>query len=160
MRRNVTPRGIRFIIGHEGLKTKPYLDARRPPILTIGVGHAFTRSELSSGKVTIGTERVRWENGLTEDQCMVLLDQDLDIAENAVESLAPGLNDNQFDALVSFVFNVGVGAFEGSTLLRRIRAGALDEVPREMAKWIRSGGAHPPGLPIRRAAEGELWSRD
>lgn len=156
MRRNVTSRGIKAIISHEGLETSPYRDTAG--LLTIGVGHLLTRSELASGKVVIRGEKIHWDEGISTTQAMDLLDQDLDIAEDAVERLAPGLTDNQFDALVSFVFNVGVGAFEHSTLLKKIRAGELDAVPAQMMRWVRSGDAFPPGLPKRRAAEGALWS--
>lgn len=155
-RRNVTRRGLDRIVHHEGLRLQMYRDSAGLP--TIGVGHLLTRSELSSGKIFIGDEKVRWRDGLTKEQAFQLLDQDLDIAENAVEQAAPGLTDNQFDALVSFVFNVGVGAFQRSTLLRRIRSGQLDDVPAQMARWTRAGGRVVRGLQVRREAEGALWS--
>ena len=65
----------------------------------------------------------------------------------------------QFDALVSFVFNVGAGAFGGSTLLRRLNQGEYKAVPAELMRWVNSGGRPLPGLVRRRQAEGVLFSR-
>ena len=69
------------------------------------------------------------------------------------------LTQYQFDALVSFVFNVGVGAFGGSTLLRRLNQGDYNAVPAELMRWVNSGGTPLPGLVRRRRAEGVLFSR-
>ena len=69
------------------------------------------------------------------------------------------LAQHQFDALVSFVFNVGGGAFRESTLLRELNAGDYDAVPRELNRWVKAGGRTLPGLVRRRGAEGVLFSR-
>lgn len=156
--RNVTTRGRDAIIAHEGFERFAYRDAKG--LLTIGVGHLLTDDELASEVVRIGDRRVRWKDGLSRDDVAELLDQDLDIAERAVERLAPGLADNQFDALVSFVFNVGIDAFQKSTLLRCIREGRLSAVPEQMKRWNRAGGRVVGGLVRRREAEAALWASE
>jgi lysozyme len=67
------------------------------------------------------------------------------------------LSQGQFDALVSFAYNVGVGAFGKSTLLKRVNAGRFEDVPAEFMKWTRGGGIELSGLVRRRRAEVKLW---
>lgn len=69
------------------------------------------------------------------------------------------LTQQQFDALVSFAFNVGNGAFCDSTLLKRLNAGQYDAVPAQLNRWVKAGGKTLEGLVTRRAAEGALFSR-
>lgn len=154
--RRVTQRGLEAIIRHEGIVLTPYRDVAN--LLTIGVGHLLTRSELSSGKIVIGLEAVKWKDGITREQAMKLLMKDLEPAERVVEQDdGRSLTDGQFDALVSFVFNVGVGAYLGSTLRRKLMAGELDEVPTQMLRWDRAGGLRVLGLTRRREAEAAMW---
>lgn len=141
---------------HEGVVLTPYRDSAN--LLTIGVGHLLTRSELSSGKIVIGVEAVKWKNGITREQAMALLQQDLRSAERVVEQdNGRSMTDGQFDALVSLVFNIGVGAYLGSTLRRKLLAGELDEVPVQMLRWDRAGGVRVAGLARRRESEASLW---
>jgi lysozyme len=155
--RAVSARGRDAIVLHEGLRVAPYKDVAG--YMTIGVGHLLTRDELSSGKIIWPGGKVRWRDGMTREQCYSLLEHDLDIAESAVERLAPGLPQHRFDALVSFVFNIGVGAFERSTLLKKIRSGDLSAVPAEMKRWDRAGGLRHAGLARRREAEAAMWAK-
>jgi lysozyme len=84
------------------------------------------------------------------------LRQDAQRFEAAVnEGVRVGLSQAQFDALVSFAYNVGANAFLGSTLLRRLNAGEYRAVPAEMKRWTNGG---LPGLVRRRNAEGDLFS--
>lgn len=69
------------------------------------------------------------------------------------------LNQNQFDALTSWCYNVGPGAVAKSTLIKRLNAGDYAAVPGELAKWNKAGGKTLKGLTRRRAAEAALWSR-
>lgn len=88
--------------------------------------------------------------------------QDLAPFEDAVDSLVKvPLSDNQFAALVSFCFNVGIGAFKGSTLLKRLNKGKYDAVPYELLKWTKTtvNGVKidSQGLRNRRNKEIGLW---
>ena len=142
----------------EGLELNEYLDSGGAP--TIGVGHLMTRSERMSGKIMINGKGVVYRNGLTVQQCWDLLDQDLDFAEASVNSMVKvSLNQNQFDALVSFIFNVGESAFRNSTLLKVLNAGHFDQVPTQLRRWIRDNGKVVKGLVNRREKEIALWNR-
>ena len=141
----------------EGLELNEYLDSGGAP--TIGVGHLMTRSERMSGKIIIKGKGVVYRKGLTVQQCWDLLDQDLDSAEASVNSMVKvPLNQNQFDALVSFVFNVGNNAFRDSTLLKVLNAGHFDQVPTQLRRWIRDNGKIVKGLINRREKEISLWN--
>lgn len=141
----------------EGLVTHEYLDSGGAP--TIGIGHLLTRSERTSGKITIGGRALDYRNGLTEQQCWDLLDQDLDNTERTVnEAVTVPLNQNQFDALVSFAFNVGGGAFRGSTLLILLNQGQYDAVPEQLRRWTMDNGHVVQGLVNRREKEITLWN--
>ena len=141
----------------EGLELNEYLDSGGAP--TIGVGHLMTRSERMSGKIIINGKSVVYRKGLTVQQCWDLLDQDLDSAEASVNSMVKvPLNQNQFDALVSFVFNVGNNAFRDSTLLKMLNAGHFDQVPTQLRRWIRDNGKIVKGLINRREKEISLWN--
>ncbi len=141
----------------EGLELNEYLDSGGAP--TIGVGHLMTRSERMSGKIIIKGKAMVYRKGLTTDQCWDLLDQDLDSAENTVISAVKiTLNQNQFDALVSFTFNVGDTAFRNSTLVKVLNAGNFDQVPAQLRRWIRDNGKIVKGLINRREKEITLWN--
>jgi lysozyme len=101
---------------------------------------------------------------ITEAQAMVWLRNDLAPCERAVEtSVKVDLTDNQFGALVMFAFNAGIGAFKGSTLLKKLNQGNYNEVPSELAKWnkttISGKKVVSNGLVNRRAAEAGLWAK-
>jgi len=141
----------------EGDKSKVYPDSRKLP--TIGVGHLLTKDELSSGVIIIGGESVIYGLGLSEPEIQVLLNQDLAQAEAAVNRLVKvQLNQDQWDALVSFCFNIGSGAFAGSCLLRCLNSGEFDQVPNQMRRWCKNhDGTLNQGLVRRREAEIKLW---
>ena len=121
-----------------------------PPNATIGYGHVLHR-----GPVTAADRRLSW----TQQQALDALRGD---CATAVAALRAGvtvrLTQPQFDALCSFAFNVGGGAFAASTLLKRLNAGDLGEVPTELMKWVRAGSVRLPGLERRRAAEASLFT--
>lgn len=97
---------------------------------------------------------------ITEEEAEQLLKDDLDRFERVVQDkVTVPLTDNQFAALVSFAFNVGTGAFQRSTLLRKLNAGGYDAVPEQLARWVHAGGRRLQGLANRRAAEAGLWAR-
>jgi lysozyme len=153
----VGQRGKNLFKEWEGLVTHEYLDSGGAP--TIGIGHLLTRSERTSGKLVIGGQALDYRNGLTEQQCWDLLDQDLDAVEATVNAaVTVPLNQNQFDALVSFTFNVGDAALRGSTLLRLLNQGQYDQVPAQLRRWNKDNGHVVQGLVNRREKEVGLWN--
>jgi lysozyme len=112
--------GLRLIMEREGKRNSAYLDSVGVP--TIGVGH--TGPEVHMG--------LTW----TDEQVMEALRKDIARFEQAVNSgVRVGLTQNQFDALVSFAFNVGGGAFTGSTMLKRINAGDFEDAAHQFDRW-------------------------
>ena len=86
-----------------------------------------------------------------------MLVEDLAPVEIYLGAIFPDLNQNQFDALASFCFNVGLGAFEKSTMFSRLKAGDLHGAATQFARWVNAGGKPLPGLVKRRAAERDLF---
>lgn len=153
---HLSPAGIKFIIAREGSEPKMYHDIAGKP--TIGVGHLLTNEERASGKLYIKGQKVHWRDGLSEQQIADLLDQDADAAENAINrAVKVSLTQNQFDALVSFVFNVGVGNFLQSTLLKKLNQGDYQAIPHQLKRWKFYDGHVSVGLINRRELESKLW---
>ncbi|MFL6212708.1 MAG: lysozyme [Blastocatellia bacterium] len=151
--------GLTLLEQWEGFKLKLYKDSAGLP--TIGVGHLLTKSELTSGKIIINGVPVKYADGLTEQQVTDLLAQDVKPASAAVtKNVKVPLNQNQFDALVSFSFNVGIAAFTGSTLLKVLNQKQYDDVPAQLLRWTRAGGKVVQGLVNRRNNEIKLWNGD
>jgi len=136
----VSPRGIALIKKYEGLRLKAYYCSAN--VLTIGYGS--TGKHVSPGMV------------ITKEEAEDLLRKDLIRFELGVSNLCPRVNQNQFDALVSFAFNLGLGALQRSTLRMKVNRG--DEVAGEFMKWVRGGGRILPGLVKRREAEAALYT--
>jgi lysozyme len=134
--------GLDLVKSFEGLKLRAYLCPAN--VWTIGFGS--TGPHVTPGKV------------ITEAQADGLLQDDLDRFEQAVTRLVTvPLTQNQYDALVSFAFNVGISALERSTLLKRVNAKLFDQARAEFGKWNRAGGRPLAGLTRRRAAEAALF---
>ncbi len=154
--KTISDKGVELIARLEGMRRHLYLDEGGLP--TIGIGHLLTRSEQVSGKIVVCGEVCLIAQGLTIDQCYQLLKQDLAGPVAAVnQTVTAGINQNQFDALVSFVFNVGGSAFNHSTLLQCINAGQFDEAPEQLRRWVYVNGRRSEGLRRRREAEIVLW---
>ena len=80
------------------------------------------------------------------------------VAEREVEALEMELTQGQWDALVSFVFNLGIGRLKSSTLLKVIRSGgSMRQIRREFMRWVHAGGVVMKGLEKRRAWEVERF---
>ena len=157
MNMTMSDHGRKLLAQWEGFERNVYLDVAGLP--TIGVGHLLTKDELSSERIVIGGVAVDYTGGLTEQQVYDVLGQDLARFERAVnDSVEPDLTQNQFDALVSFTFNVGEGAFKQSTLLKRLNARDFADVPAQLRRWNRSGGKVVQGLINRRENEVRLWN--
>lgn len=156
---------INYVYDDAYYPTRPYQrGAKIKGNLTAGVGHLLSKGS------NIFPEAHQWI-GKTIPKSIInkWLDEDTDIAENAVNRLVKvKLYPNQWDVLYLFTFNIGVAAFEGSTLLKKINAGKLDQVPAELAKWnkttINQNGKRvkitSDGLKKRRAYEIAYWLGD
>jgi len=139
--RQINQEGLNLIKQWEGLHLEAYLCPAK--VWTIGYGHTLTAKSGMS---------------ISEAEAFNLLRGDLARFQRCVEdAVQVTLNDNQFAALVSFCFNVGEGAFRGSTLLKKLNAGNFDAVPSELARWNKVGKNVSAGLVNRRAAEAGLW---
>lgn len=148
--------GRKLLTEWEGKKDKVYRDSAG--LLTIGVGHLLTKDEITSGKILIAGVPVKYEAGLTDQQIDKLLEQDLSWAESAVNTyIDVELNQNQFDSLVSFTFNVGKQAFFSSTLRKVLNQCRYDLVPAQLMRWVRAGGNVVDGLVNRRNNEIKLF---
>jgi lysozyme len=142
-----TRKGIDLIKQFEGRVLKAY---KCPAgVLTIGYGHTNAAGGFQFNASTV----------ITAAQALQILRADIDKFEDGVERLIKGatLSKCQFDAIVSLAFNIGLGAFGKSTLLKRIKAGNLDAVPAEFMKWNKVKGKAVAGLTRRRRAEAALW---
>ncbi|SDI52732.1 Phage lysozyme [Propionivibrio dicarboxylicus] len=87
----------------------------------------------------------------------MLLARDLEPLEIYLSAVFPDLTQNEFDALASFCFNVGLRAFETSTMFRMLKAGDKTGAANEFGRWIHGGGKELPGLVRRRADERDLF---
>jgi lysozyme len=152
----MSEKGLRLLAEWEGFKNDVYKDVAN--FKTIGVGHLLTKDERASGILYIGDQEVEWRDGLTDDDVVALLAQDVGPREDVVnDCVTTSLEQGQFDALVSFVFNVGDGAFRKSTLLRLINQGTFSLVPEQFMRWNKAGGRVVAGLNNRRSNEVRLW---
>lgn len=139
--RHITQNGINLIKRFEGFSAHIYICPAGYP--TIGYGHVVKEHE-----------REIFKNGITEEQAEELLRLDVQEAEGGVLRLITvPLTDNQFDALVSFTFNLGAGALQRSTLRWKVNREEHEEAPAEFMKWVWAGGKKLEGLIRRREAE-------
>ena len=141
--------GLAAIKAHEGLRLKAYADPGSSNGLPITIGYGSTRNP-DGGEWHLADE-------ITEERAEELLRFDLQDAERAITRLVKvPLRQGQFDALVSFVFNLGEGAFADSTLLRKINAGDPSAAD-ELLRWINNDGVPMDGLKRRRQAERAMF---
>ena len=136
-----SPKGIALIKEFEGLRLKAY---KCPGgVWTIGYGH---------------TAGVKHGMVISERQAEEYLKADLIAFEKYLNDLGLAINQNQFDALISFIYNVGTVNFSRSTLLRKVRANPQDNsIMDEFLRWVYSKGRVLPGLQRRRLAEMKLY---
>ncbi|MBW4483969.1 MAG: lysozyme [Tildeniella torsiva UHER 1998/13D] len=156
--------GVNLVVKFEGSgppkdgKLHPYIDGMGVEI--IGYGHAITVEEQQTGLISIAGEPVPYAQGITEAQAAALLQQDLKPIRHDIETLVTvKLTKNQLEALTSFTYNVGLGTFKDSTLLKKLNAGQHNEVPTEMRRFTIADSQQQPGLVTRREAEIELWHK-
>ncbi|MBV8645110.1 MAG: lysozyme [Candidatus Eremiobacteraeota bacterium] len=137
--------GLALIKEFEGLELRAYPDpGTGGDPWTIGYGH--TGPDVHPG--------LTW----TQAQADAALKRDLERFEKGVnDSISRALNSNQFSALVSFTYNVGIGALRESTLLKLVNAGDFTGAADQFGKWVNGGNGPLPGLVRRRTAERALF---
>lgn len=141
------PKGIKLLKQFEGWRSKAYRCSAG--VLTIGYGHTSMA----------GPPKVTPSMTITKAQGEAILKKDLKKYEKAVNDyVRVQLTQEQFDALVSFCYNVGPGNFKKSSVLRYVNARRFDDVPSRLMLWNKAGGRVLRGLTRRRAAEGELFT--
>lgn len=147
MARKINQAGIDLVKSFEGLKLAPYLDSVKVP--TIGYGTTYYEG---GKKVTMQ------DPPITQARAEELLAVHLESFCSGVEKLLKvSVTDNQFAALVSFAYNLGLGALGGSTLMKKLNAGDYAGAALEFEKWNKAGGQVLPGLVRRRQAEKALF---
>jgi lysozyme len=143
----ISHNGIQFLKQWEGFEANAYKD--------------------TGGVWTIGYGTIKWKGQpvvqgmtITEKEAELALQEDLAWAQTAVNQLVRvSLTQNMFDALVSFVYNVGETAFRKSTLLRLLNQGNYTEVSKQFERWRFDNGKEVKGLLNRREAERALFQR-
>lgn len=163
--RQINDAGVQLVQSFEGLtdgdpstvNLDPYLDPIG--IWTIGWGHAIAwQGNWLKGEADKPQAYALYPGGITREQATVLLQADLMHAGRDVSlAVTVPLNDNQFAALTSFTFNLGIGNLKSSTLLKKLNAGDYDGAAQEFLRWTKAGGKELPGLVKRRAAEQQLF---
>ncbi|WP_048331013.1 lysozyme [Bizionia psychrotolerans] len=143
--------GLNLIKKYESFRNHPYLCPSEIP--TIGFGNTYyedgTKVKLSDSPITI-------------KQAETLLKSTVKKFEEGVNDLVEvDLNQNQFDAIISFVYNIGLGAFEDSTLLKRINNNPEDEdIKYQFSRWNKADGKILKGLKRRRNEEAFLYFKE
>jgi len=144
----VSDKLIKLLRHHEGVKNKPY---KCPAGLwTVGVGHL-----IGDGK-TLPTE---WNKTFTQEEIDAILKRDLNRFELGVHKMLPNvfLRQHEFDALVSFCFNLGLGCFQRSTIRQALLRGDKEAAMESLVKYCRAGGKILKGLQNRRLDERKLF---
>ena len=145
---NVSKTGIALIKHHEGVRSRPY---RCPANLwTCGVGHL-----IGDGKSLPDS----WNRTFSQEEIDGLLKSDLRRFELGVHKMLPNvpLRQHEFDAIISFCFNLGLGCFQRSTLRQALLRGDKKAAMESLVKYCRAGGKILRGLQIRRLDEKALF---
>lgn len=155
---NVSPKAIEMIKHHEGVRQTPYRCPAR--LWTVGVGHVMFPEQ--------GKLKLEQRDGFTVPQDAMrkysmeevdaILRSDLARFEKGVATYCPvPLTQGQFDALVSFSFNVGLGTLQRSTLRQKVLRGDMEGASEELMKYCMAGGKILKGLQNRRKDERALF---
>ena len=155
---NLSPAAIKVICHHEGIRFKPY---RCPAQLwTIGVGHVLYPDQAKIPMDQRGAYPLRPEDNRTfsKDEVDGILRSDLQRFERGVGQLIPvALTQGQFDACVSFAFNVGLGTLQRSTFRQKVLRGEKDAAIASLLQYCKAGGKVLRGLENRRKDEAALF---
>jgi lysozyme len=141
-------KGYLFITKHEGLKLKPYLCSAKIP--TIGYGNTY---------YTDGKKVTLLDKDITKQEAFDMFKELANRFAKRVDTLVTSnINQNQFNALVSFAYNVGTGNFSSSTLLKKVNRNPDDlTIKDEFLRWNKAGGKVINGLTNRRNEEADLY---
>ena len=154
----VSDKAIKMIKHHEGVRQRPY---RCPAKLhTVGVGHVLypRQAQLKMEERDAYPLEYKDDRTFSMEEVDEILRDDLNRFERGVERYCPvKLTQGQFDALVSFAFNVGLGTLQRSTLRQKVLRGEIEEAADEFLKFTRGGGKILPGLVKRRNDERALF---
>ena len=145
---NVSKAGIALIKHHEGVRSRPYRCAAN--LWTCGVGHL-----IGDGKHLPDS----WNRTFTKEEIDGLLKSDLRRFELGVHKMLPNvpLRQHEFDAIISFCFNLGLGCFQRSTIRQALLRGDKTQAMESLVKYCRAGGKILRGLQIRRLDERALF---
>ena len=145
---NVSKAGIALIKHHEGVRNRPYRDCIG--LWTVGVGHL-----IGDGKSLPDS----WNKTFTSEEVDALLRTDLRRFELGISKMLPNvpLRQCEFDSLVSFAFNVGLGTFQRSTLRQALLRGDKTQAMESLLKYCKAGGKIVKGLQTRRLDEKQLF---
>lgn len=140
--------GYILVIKHEGLRLSPYLCPARIP--TIGYGNTYYPD---------GKRVTMLDAPITKEYAYEMFKTIADRFAVRVDRLVTAkITQNQFNALVSFAYNVGMGNFQKSTLLRKVNANPNDvSIRSEFNKWVKAGGVRLNGLVNRRKDEADIY---
>ena len=143
----ISSRGLELIKDFEGFSSSAYLDVVNIP--TIGWGNTFYED---------GT-RVKLGDQISKTDAIKLLEivANRDFADKIFPSIKVKVTQSQFDAMVSLAYNIGVGAFLKSTLLKKVNAGDFTGAGEEFLRWNKAGGKEVLGLTRRREREKQLF---
>lgn len=141
-------KGLDLIKRFEGFRSKPYLCPAGVP--TIGYGSTYYQN---------GVKVKLTDPAISEEAAEQLLKVNLVHYERGVDSMTKDhISQTQFDALVSFAYNVGLVNYKNSTLLKRVNADPNDpDIEKQFMRWVRAGGKVIKGLIVRRNAEAALY---
>ena len=146
--KTVSTAGINLICSFEGLRLNAYDDG--VGVWTIGFGTTIYPNGI----------KVKKGDTCTEAQAKAYMAHDLKKFESAVNSaVTVPINQNQFDALVSLTYNIGIKAFKNSTLLKKLNVGDIRGAATQFDVWINDGGKVVQGLVNRRAVERKLFEK-
>ncbi len=143
----ISPRGLELIKDFEGFSSTSHLDVVNIP--TIGWGNTFYED---GTKVKLGDQ-------ISKTDALKLLEvvANRDFADKIFPSIKVKVSQSQFDAMVSLAYNIGVGAFLKSTLLKKVNAGDFIGAGEEFLRWNKAGGKEVLGLTKRREREKQLF---
>lgn len=146
--KEVSKNGVALIKHFEGFSATKYDDG--VGVMTIGYGHAIKKTEVFNKPISM-------------QEAEAILVKDLAAVDAAISKwVTVPLNQNQYDAIGSFIFNLGAGSFAGSTLLKKLNAKDYEGTSKEFIRWnkgrVKGALVEMPGLTRRRLAEQKLFA--